>query len=610
MASKGRVAASVAALFLERLNQSLNPSVGYSYAGKPLSWKGASLYFEGLSDPYKVFEFTVPDGHGGTMKVSKSTAQLLKIEQAGYIQGQNELRAILQGLIDGGVCTESNPWEGAGAPQPPNAYRHLKDPAALISDYPFTNDVYMPDMTRKTEGMAVPRRVSPMYLTPKVFDANAFPTDRMFAVSGAILTAIRLIHGSCNANAMMSPAVNIALNRLGYTDTIFRNMDLQAAADVVPKRTGIPAIEANRGAWADNRFFGDPSRTAAKVYSNKNSYLPQLGNLGDTHIENILRNGPQSSASTRFINPCFPEWFRPIHLATMAPGGSRPDAGFTLIGQTDPIYVAAANRRRPLFTFSDMFETNADFMASTDLHSEQFRTDGWLTDLAWRVHMSYYTRGEYGDPEAAIRRLRDWYLTNKPKCDIRMADPITDFATLVQLARFIAYVPPHVLLHSVMGFHNAMLKLAFENCGVPYSTSITEYQTLMRRERDGIAALSASQDLVNASGSSDLGYALTVKAPDSIILSNADLRDTTVASLSIAAAATAANPVAGVVCFALVACAIIYAEVTGNTMQPLITPRDRSREDIRDTFNGGIRCNWYRGITPEHIVNTSPVLRV
>jgi len=607
VASLGRALAKGGALFLDRLIEPLLPKIGRSFAGGTLKWDGAKLYFEGLEDPFKVFEFNVPDGSGGTKRISQSTAGLLKIEQASLEQARNTLIAEIQGLIDAGIVTEQNPWEGAGTSPVPNGYAHLKDPGSLLSAYPFQNDVYMPDITRKIEGMAIPVKCSPMFLTPRAFDPNVFPSDRMFAVSGALLTAIKMVHNACNANAAMSPAVNIALNRLGYTDTFFAAMDAQAAMNVVPKRTGIPALEANRGAWADNRFFGDPNAQANAIYSNKNSYLPQLGALDQTSIQDIRRDGPQSSASTNFINPAFPEWFRPIHFADIAPAGSRPDAGFTLYGQTDPIYRASADRRRPLFTFSDVFETDGNTLG---VPGGVFRQDSWIGSMMFNVHMSYFNRGEYGDPNVAIRRLRDWYLTNKVKCDVRMADAITDFAALVQLARFIAYVPPHVLLHSVMGYHNALLKMSFEYCDVPYSTSIVEYQNKMRTERAGIAALSQDARYQNLSNSNDLGYALTVKPPDSVILADESLRDATVASLSLAAAACAINPYAGLACFAIVGCAILVAEVTGNKAQPLITPRDKSRETLRDKRDGGIRSNWFRGVTPEYVINTVPVVRV
>lgn len=619
MASLGRALATGGALFLDRLIEPLLPKIGRSFAGGTLKWDGAKLYFEGLEDPFKVFEFTVPDGSGGTKRISQSTAQLLKIEQASLEQARNELISQLQGLIDAGIVSERNPWEGPGTAQVPNGYSHLKDPSSLLTAYPFTNDVFMPDTTRKIEGMAVPAPCSPMYLTPKAFDPVAFPTDAMFAASSALLTAIKLVHNACNANPAVSPAVNIALNRLGYTETMFRAMDAQAAIDVVPKRRGIPEIEVNRGAWSDNRFFGDPANGATEAYSNKNAYLPELGAFDQSAVSDIMRNGEQSSRTTRFINPAFPEWFRPLHLAAIAPAGSRPDAGFVLQGQTDQIYRLSASRRRAVFTFSDMFETNGDIMRAPG--AEIFRADGWLGDISPNCHLSYFQRQSFGGwgtdaadyrdlPQIVVRRLRDWYLTNKVKCDIRMADAVTDFAALVQLARFIAYVPPHVLLHSVMGYHNALLKMSFEYVDVPYSTSIQEYQTKMRIERSAIAALSQNSRYQNLSNSNDLGYALTVKPPDSIILSDEGLRSATVGSLSLAIATCAINPYAGVVCIALVGCAILIAELTGNKAQPLITPRDKSRETLRDKRDGGIRSNWFRGVTPEYVINAVPVVRV
>jgi hypothetical protein len=106
------------------------------------------------------------------------------------------------------------------------------------------------------------------------------------------------------------------------------------------------------------------------------------------------------------------------------------------------------------------------------------------------------------------------------------------------------------------------------------------------------------------------GFGMYVKPPDSVVMADAGLSAATVASLSIAASITATNPAAGLVCFAFVGLAVLFAELEGGRAQNLITPRDRSTEHLRDAVNKGLRCNWFRGYTPEWIVNSMPVIKV
>lgn len=601
MKFKGRDAVKIASLSYARFFQSLLPSVGKSYAKSVVKWQGASTYFTGMSDPFKTFEVRLPNGQ----VASKSTAELLKIQKGALDQSRNQLRSVLEGLKRNEIVSSSNPWLDPRGYAIPQGYSHLATPDKLLTEYPFRNDVYQHDPLRKVEGLAVPNSVESLWVTHKVFNRSQFSDEAMTSAMVEILTCVKLIHNACNANAMMSPSVHIALNRLGFTDTMFARLDAQASEPVVPKRSGIPVREANRGAWSDNRFFGDPRYGAQYSYSNKNLYLPALGNLDQTSVPDVYRDGPQGEISTKFVNPCFPEWFRPIHFASLAPSGSSPDAGFMIEGNASEIYRMSLRNRGAVFSFSDVSRIGPSELMMGDPINYR---EPFLNNLSGAVYLSYFTGVDGSGRDRNARRLRDWYLTSKPKCDIRMADAVTDFATIVQLGNFILNVPPHVLLHSVMGFHNALLKLSFEYVGVPYSTNITEYQTKMRIEREGILNLSRNPALENLSGSSELGFALTVKPQDDSVLENAQLRDITVATLQTAMGAAIANPVAGVVCFALVGLAVLIAEITGGNAQPLITPRDRSREDLRDKPNGGIRCNWFRGYTPEMIINTIPVL--
>lgn len=574
-----------------------------------MSWVGANRYFEGLDDPYRQFVFRVPDGQGGFRTVSKSTSEIMFIQQSGYQGAQNELRSMLDSLINNGILSDTNPWGQQGGAQCPNAYRHLMEPEKLLTAYPFTNDCYMPDSTVRIEGMAVPKGVKPVYVTAKVFDRNAVTDEFIMTFCTEILTYVRLLHGSANANAMMSPAVSIALNRIGYTETMFVAMDKTASMPLVPKlSTGRPQSEVLRGAWSDNRFFGSPD--AGVIYSNKNAYLPNLGAPDRTIIPDIYRDGPMGASTTRYVNPTFPEFFRPMHFARIADSGSAADAGFMIEGVSSQPWRWSLRNRRPLWTIADQatIEPRGDGMMYVTMDHTAFSSGGGgsLSDLLLGQRLD--SVAGIGTPDERIRRLRDWYYAYKTKDEIRYHDAITDFATLCQLAEFLSTVPPHVLLHSVMGYHNALLRLSFDFVGQPFSTNLSEYQANMRIEREGIAELSAGLEV--AGDSRVPGYGLTVKAPDLVAWDNADLRGATVASLQIAIATCAANPIAGVVCLALVGCAVLVAELTGGRTQELITPRDRSREDIRDKRNGGIRSNWFRGYTPEYVVNASPVLRI
>jgi len=342
-----------------------------------------------------------------------------------------------------------------------------------------------------------------------------------------------------------------------------------------------------------------------------------LGNPRDTRVPNLYRTGDLGDgANTRFVNPAFPEYLTPIHCVKLPAAGMSPSAGFTIVGMSDVRYKLALSQRRPLWTFADqctisipsgVVRPGAPYEGSGNLYS-QFASWIYNGDLAsWRNEGSRIdeTNGPYG----VMRRLRDWYYANKPNDVITVSDPITDMAAAVQLARFMVEIPPHVLLHSVMGFHNAMLKLSFLQVNVPYSTSIEQYALKMRLERDGIAAMANKYGLIDH-GTTEPGYALTVKAPSSVIMADAGLQAATVTSLSIAAATCAANPAVGVVCLALVGIGILVAELEGGRAQNLVTPRNRAKEDLRYNRNGGVRTNWLRGITPEWVVNSIPVQRV
>lgn len=578
-------------------------------SGLRIDWGSAGSYFEGLEDPYKSFEITYTDANGREVRTSMSTAQLLKIQRDAYLTAQNNLSAILAGLQESGIVATRDSL--AGSPGLAAAYPHLRDAPSLLTSYPFTNDVYFPDMNAKVEGMAVPRGVQGMYLTPKAFNPSEFPTSALIETMEAIYTNVKMLHDAANANASLSPAVSIAMSRLGNTGTLFGNLDDCARDPLVPKNSRVPDIIQRRGAWADNRFFGDTAGNRTVVYSDKNTYMPGLGNFNDARVPEIYRDGPNGGGSTRYVNPTFPDYLFPLHFATLPPTASPTSAGFSISGPSDIRWMHSANLRRPMWTWNNFGETTGYGVTNLYQGSDSsFVTDVNIGGRAINYNTRTMSSFLSADPSRAERRLRDWYLSNKPRNGIYIADAMTDFACAVQLARFMSVVPPHVLLHSCLGFHNALLKLSFQQCEAPYSTAISEFNQKMRIERAGIAATADRLNLINPSGTTEPGYALTVKAPDSVVMADAGLQSMTVASLSIAAAATAANPIAGVVCFALAGCAILVAEIMGARAQALITPRDRSREPIRYDFRRGIQTNWQRGYTPEWVINSSPVHRI
>jgi hypothetical protein len=580
-----------------------------------LNWGEADMWFDGMADPYKVFSFDMPNVNGGRTNYRMSTAELMKIDRAGYEAARGELSNMLSEMQEAGILSIENPWNRDNTVAD---YMSLANPKSFLTDYPFKNDVYTANITEKVEGMAVPTTLmSPAYLTPRVFDRAALPDDMFIRYIERIYTAVHMMHVAANCNPSLSPAVHIALNRLGSTEAVFAAMDNTARSPLVPKTQNIPEAEVLRGAWADNRYFGDMGSERSICYSNKNAYLPMLGNPRDTRVPNLYRTGDlHDGRNTRFVNPAFPEYLTPIHCVKLPAAGMSPSAGFTIVGMSDVRYKLALSQRRPLWTFADqctisipsgVVRPGAPYEGSGNLYS-QFASWIYDGDLAsWRNEGSRIdeTNGPYG----VMRRLRDWYYANKPNDVITVSDPITDMAAAVQLARFMVDIPPHVLLHSVMGFHNAMLKLSFLQVNVPYSTSIEQYALKMRLERDGLAAMANKYGLIDH-GTTEPGYALTVKAPSSVIMADAGLQAATVTSLSIAAATCAANPAVGVVCIALVGIGILVAELEGGRAQNLVTPRNRAKEDLRYNRNGGVRTNWLRGITPEWVVNSIPVQRV
>lgn len=593
------------------LLQSVSPIRGVSGSLPSINWRQNARYFEGMADPYKVFEINYVDADGKSITAKKSTAELMLIDRAGYMQSQDELSRIISDLENQGIISQTD--------QLGDSRFAFKQGAKLITEYPFTNDVYKPDPLKRYEGMAVPKLSSNLYLTPKAFDRAQLPDTKVIEVLESIYTAIASLHRSCNANPMLSPTVHIGMQRLGDNHVLFENLDNCARDPLVPKSGGnIPAMDQLRGAWADNRFFGDNGSGAGIVYSNKNSYLPGLGNFNDARVPEIARDGSETRNTTRYVNPLFPEWMQPIHFAKIAPPGSPATAGFTIQGPSDSRWMNSLRRRAPFWSLAGLFETTGYGITATPSAST-FGNAPFVSDLRIRGNIydapqtTFDTRTlssfVSNDASRDIRRMRDWYYQNKSRDEINVADAMMDFACAVQMARFLSVCPPHVLLHSVMGFHNMLLSLSFKYVGVPYSTAISDYQLKMRLERAAIAQMASDYNLVSA-GDYGSGFALYVKPPDSVVLADAGLSAATVASLSLAASVAAANPVAGLVCIALVGLGILVAEIEGGRAQALVTPRDRSREDLRDAFGTGIRSNWFRGYTPEHVVNSVPVLRV
>lgn len=600
--------AEIGAFTARRLLQSLAPS-NRRPAVKRLSLDIGGRYFENMSDPYQVFTFNVPDGRGGMIQVKKSTADIMLIEQRSYVAAQQALASVLEGLENAGIISPTP--DGFEAPTGLRSVpMHLRDASALLTAYPHTNDVYFPDTTRRIEGMAVPKGVAPMYLTWKAMNPEHCSDETIIGAMTEILSAVRLLHGAANANAMMSPAVHIAINRLGYTDYMFSQLDAAADSPLVPKMsTGRPRAEILRGAWSDNRYYNTQSSLYnPPVYSDKNLYVPAMGAKDAVGIE-LYRDGPMGARTTKYANPCFPEWFKPVHFADFAASGSAPSAGFIVQGSSDWLWLRSIRTRRAAWSFADTGELTA--REGRVWVSDPTGPDALYRNLAYgTADLNYFTANDTADAQRTGRRLRDWYLTYKPRDEVKCADAMTDFATLVQLARYMRVMPPHVLLHSVMGYHNALLKCSFEFVGVPFSTSLAEYQTRMRVERDAIATLAANSNVELVGGMGEPGFALTVKPPDSVILSDAGLTSATVASLQVGVATCAINPVVGVVCLALTGIAILIAELTGGRTQALITPYDPSRETLRNKRNAGLRSTFFRGMTPEYVVNASPVMRI
>ena len=349
-AVKKRQVKEIAAQSLLAFLDSVSPVNGLtSNSQRYVKWSDINMYFDGMADPYKVFSFRLPGENGSAVTYSMSTAELMKIDRAGYQSAQSELSAIISELQDAGIISNENPWRNATF----TGYLNLDRPNMLLSDMPANNDVFIPNPQQKLEGMAVPSRMEPAYVTPRVFDRNALPDNAILAYIERIYAAVGNLHNAANCNPALSPAVHSAMNRLGFTRDLFASMDATASDPLVPKTPGIPENIVRRGAWSDNRYFGDVRSDRSVVYSNKNAYLPDLGAANDSRVPNIYRNGPIGNSTTRFINPCFPEYLSPIHCVKLPSVGAPATAGFTVVGRSDPRYRLALSQRRPIFTFSD-----------------------------------------------------------------------------------------------------------------------------------------------------------------------------------------------------------------------------------------------------------------
>lgn len=174
-------------------------------------------------------------------------------------------------------------------------------------------------------------------------------------------------------------------------------------------------------------------------------------------------------------------------------------------------------------------------------------------------------------------------------------DIATDYAQIMNLLAYFISLPPHVLVHSCMYFHNYLFRTTYNFVGQPYGTSFANYRQHLAAEYSATAAANVSPlDLSTFSFSS----------------TENTLAASTVMSLPVAALGMSlglVNPAVGMIAMGLTAIGMMIADLTREPRPP--DPRMIAFARLCDVKSHGLNTNYWRWHTPQNVINSRPVIR-
>lgn len=174
------------------------------------------------------------------------------------------------------------------------------------------------------------------------------------------------------------------------------------------------------------------------------------------------------------------------------------------------------------------------------------------------------------------------------------ADAVVDYAQIMNLLAYFVELPPHVLLHSCMYFHNFLFRTSYLQIEEPYGTSFAQY-----RQRLNVEYSATSQASAIEKASQGFDFSGT---PNS-------LEGQTVKSLAVAIAACAAGgPIGAVFGIGALALQSIGAMIEEMNRAPIAYRPDPGRSLLRDRWHSGISNNFWRYYTPDQVINSRPCI--
>lgn len=194
---------------------------------------------------------------------------------------------------------------------------------------------------------------------------------------------------------------------------------------------------------------------------------------------------------------------------------------------------------------------------------------------------------------SAVSRQRKFFTDGSS--EVTTADAVVDYAQIMNLLNYLIGMPPHVLLHSCMYFHNYLFRTSYNQVDAQYGTNFAEYRQRLNAEYQ---ATSQATALEKAATGFDMS-----STPVS-------LEGQTVQSLAVAIAAVALGaPIAvagaGLVAVALMAVGAIIAEIS---RQPYVYRPDPGKSVLRDNWRAGLNNNFWRYYTPDTVINSRPCI--
>jgi hypothetical protein len=174
-------------------------------------------------------------------------------------------------------------------------------------------------------------------------------------------------------------------------------------------------------------------------------------------------------------------------------------------------------------------------------------------------------------------------------------DIATDYAQIMNLLAYFISLPPHVLIHSCMYFHNYLFRTTYNFIGQPYGTSFANYRQLLAAEYAATAAATVSPLDLSTFGFSNTSNTLAAS---------------TVMSLPVAALAMSlglVNPAVGIISGMLIAVSMMIADLAREP--PPRDPRLVANDVLCDVKANGLNTNYWRNHNSQTVINSRPVIR-